>query len=167
MAKRSIQAERTAMQAASVYVPPITAPSRPEVADIYRGVMASIPSDNRSMASMRALGLEAAEAIAQIERMDALLVEQGEIQRDHRGIMRPHPAVEIRHKAGMRLMALMTKLRLVPSQDTRDMQQRAKFEESRSSAFSGGSITNFDPVPLKANGEPDWIAYRKRKNASH
>lgn len=109
---------------------------------------------------MRALALEAAEAMSQIERMEATLAAQGEIQTDSRGIMRPHPAVEIRHKAGMRLMALMTKLRLLPSQDTRDLQQRARYENERSTPFV---VPEFPPIPLKDDGTPDWVAFRKGK----
>lgn len=167
MAKKSIEAERAAMQSSAVYAPPITVPSRPEVVEIYRGLVASMPSAIRTMAAMRALALEAAEAMHTIERMDTMLAEQGEIQIDTRGIMRAHPAVEIRHKNSVRLMALMTKLRLIPSQDKRDLQQLARYEQSKTHQFTGGSVTQYDPVPTKADGTPDWVAYRKAKNAAH
>lgn len=167
MTKRSIQKQREALSSNGVYAPPITEPSRPEVEAIYRDLVGAMPSTTRTMASMRALALEAAEAMHTIERMDAMLTAQGEIQTDARGIMRAHPAVEIRHKNSVRLMALMTKLRLLPAQDKRDLQKTAQYETQVAGAFTGGSLTQFDPIPSKANGEPDWVAYRKAKNAPH
>lgn len=167
MAKRTLEQEREILKSAGVYAPPITEPSRPEVEAIYRNLVASLPSSTRTMASMRALALEAAEAMHTIERMDAMLTAQGEIQTDARGIMRAHPAVEIRHKNSVRLMALMTKLRLLPSQDKRDLQQAARYEQGKAGTLTTVPTVSFDPVPTKKDGSPDWVAYRKAKNATH
>jgi hypothetical protein len=150
---RPITVVQAAVKGAKEYFPPISAPSSARVEEVYAAVLSAVPSSQRAMTSTRLMAIEMAEAVVQCERLSKVLDEQGDFYVDSvTGTPKLHPACNVRHAASMRIATYMTKLRLVPSADIRELQRAGNYE-----ANLRGNTVLTSPVE-QAGEEPDWSA---------
>lgn len=79
-----------------------------------------------------------------------------------------HPLLAVRSQLNAQIVAGLRFLKCHSTATIGDSEKLvARNQVHKAHQFTGGSVTQYDPVPTKADGTPDWVAYRKAKNAAH
>jgi len=139
------------MQRQDLPPPPITL-TEPELAH-YRAVLSGLPSHLHRSTAACCLSAAVAQVLHEIEEASRILSDEGLVSAGNTG-PKPHPAVQIRDAAHKRLAALLSRLKMLPSADARELGRQAAFE-TRMRSPAPLAIAAPAPSPLAA---VDWVA---------
>ena len=154
---RPTEKVRQSMSNAGSYCEPVMPLSSPEAYEVFAHALGQLPSMARATYAGRALAGEIAETQVSIFRMNGIITRDGEMITDPHGRLQPHPLLAPRHSAGMRLTTLISRAKMMPQNDIREIQRQGHYE----SALRGHTPL---VVPITTNdgaGQPDWESMLK------
>ena len=121
---RSIATTRKAMAEVSI-TEPLLALTDPRAVQHYQGIVSAMPATTRDTTGARMLASDAAKCAQLLDDIDAAIEADGLVVDG-----RAHPLLSARTATSSRLASILSRLKLTPQDDARELQRAANFEQT-------------------------------------
>jgi hypothetical protein len=123
--RRSVSKTRKALEKVSI-TEPLLALTDPRAVQHYQGIVASLPSTVRDTTGARMLASDAAKCAQLLDDIDARIAADGLVTVEGKA----HPLLSARTATSSRLASILSRLKLVPQDDARELQRAGNFEQT-------------------------------------